>query len=91
MISNPPYIPHEAWESVAPEVRDHDPAAALWGGGRDGLDLVRAIERSAARLLRPGGVVAVEHADAQGRTAPAVFIAARSVVGRVRSSRPHGS
>lgn len=76
VISNPPYIPHEAWESVAPEVRDHDPAAALWGGGRDGLDLVRAIERTAARLLRPGGVVAVEHADAQGRSAPAVFAGA---------------
>jgi release factor glutamine methyltransferase len=77
VISNPPYIPHEAWESVAPEVRDHDPAAALWGGGRDGLDLIRAIERTAARLLRPGGAVAVEHADAQGRSAPAVFVAAR--------------
>jgi release factor glutamine methyltransferase len=76
VISNPPYIPHEAWESVAPEVRDHDPAAALWGGGRDGLDLVRVIERTAARLLRPGGLVVVEHADAQGRSAPAVFASA---------------
>ncbi|MGQ0632930.1 MAG: peptide chain release factor N(5)-glutamine methyltransferase [Sporichthyaceae bacterium] len=75
VVANPPYIPMEAWESVAVEARDHDPGLALWGGGRDGLDLIRAVERSAARLLRLGGRVAVEHADAQGTTAPAVFAA----------------
>ncbi len=32
VVCNPPYIPLEAWESVAPEVRDHDPATALWSG-----------------------------------------------------------
>lgn len=73
VVANPPYIPYDAWESVEAEVRDHDPAAALWGGGADGLDVVRAVERTAARLLRDGGVVAVEHADLQGQTAPAVF------------------
>ena len=82
VVSNPPYIPHTAWESVTPEVRDHDPALALWStstgsddGGEtdDGLDAVRVVEVTAARLLRPGGVVVVEHADAQGETAPAVF------------------
>lgn len=75
VVANPPYIPMEAWESVAVEARDHDPESALWGGGRDGLDLVRTVERTAARLLRPGGRVAVEHADAQGMSAPAVFAA----------------
>jgi release factor glutamine methyltransferase len=85
VVSNPPYIPHAAWESVAPEVRDHDPAAALWGGGGDGLDVVRAVERTAARLLAPGGVIALEHADAQGRTAPAVFTGA----GRWTDIRDH--
>jgi len=73
VVANPPYIPYEAWESVEAEARDHDPAASLWGGGPDGLDVVRAVERTAARLLRPTGVVAVEHADVQGETAPAVF------------------
>jgi release factor glutamine methyltransferase len=72
VVSNPPYIPHEAWESVASEARDHDPALALWATG-DGLDTIRVVERRAARLLRPGGVVGVEHADAQGDSAPAVF------------------
>jgi release factor glutamine methyltransferase len=69
---NPPYIPLEAFESVAPEARDHDPSLALWSG-EDGLDAMRVLERSAARLLRPGGEVAAEHADVQGESAVAVF------------------
>jgi release factor glutamine methyltransferase len=72
VVSNPPYIPLEAWESVAPEARDHEPATALWSG-TDGLHAIRAVERRAALLLRSGGVVGVEHADAQGESAPAVF------------------
>ena len=72
IASNPPYIPLDAWESVAPEARDHDPELALWSGG-DGLDAIRALEARAAVLLRDGGVIGVEHADVQGETAPAVF------------------
>lgn len=72
VVANPPYIPLDAWESVAPEARDHDPALALWSGD-DGLDAMRVVERTAWRLLKPGGVVVVEHADAQGVSAPAVF------------------
>jgi release factor glutamine methyltransferase len=72
VVSNPPYIPLDAWESVAPEVRDHDPALALWSGD-DGLDAIRMIEKTAWRLLKPGGVVGVEHADVQGESAPEVF------------------
>ncbi|MBA2415859.1 MAG: peptide chain release factor N(5)-glutamine methyltransferase [Geodermatophilaceae bacterium] len=73
VVSNPPYIPLVAWESVAVEARDHDPAPALWGGGDDGLDVVRAVERTAGRLLRPGGRVAVEHADVQGEAVVEIF------------------
>jgi release factor glutamine methyltransferase len=72
VVANPPYIPLDAWESVEPEVRDHDPAVALWVEG-DGLAVVRAVERVAARLLRGGGVLAVEHATAQAASAPSVF------------------
>lgn len=71
VISNPPYVAEH--ETVEPEVGDHDPAIALWAGA-DGLDLVRAVERAARGLLRPGGVVVVEHSDRQGQTAPAVFV-----------------
>ena len=74
VVSNPPYIPLEAYESVTPEVRDHDPSLALWSG-EDGLDAIRVVERVAARLLVPGGVVGVEHAEVQAQAAPAVFAA----------------
>jgi release factor glutamine methyltransferase len=72
VISNPPYIPLTEWEHVAPEARDHDPEMALFSG-EDGLDTLRGIERVAARLLRPGGVVVVEHADTQGHQVPWLF------------------
>ncbi len=74
---NPPYIPLDAWESVAPEARDHDPQLALFSGD-DGLDAVRVVAARAAQLLRPGGWVGVEHADVQGESAPAVLAATSS-------------
>ncbi|GAA2721779.1 MULTISPECIES: peptide chain release factor N(5)-glutamine methyltransferase [Streptomyces] len=72
VISNPPYIPLTEWEYVAPEARDHDPELALFSG-EDGLDTIRGLERTAHRLLRPGGVVVVEHADTQGGQVPWIF------------------
>lgn len=72
VVCNPPYIPLEAWESVALEARDHDPHLALFSG-QDGLDAMRLLEQRASLLLRPGGVVGAEHADAQGESAPGVF------------------
>ena len=70
MISNPPYIPLGA--SVPPEVGEYDPPAALWSG-EDGLDAIRGVERAARRLLRPGGLVAVEHGAPQGAAVYWVF------------------
>jgi release factor glutamine methyltransferase len=75
VVANPPYIPLEAYESVAPEARDHDPSLALWSGD-DGLDAMRIVERVAARLLAAGGRVGAEHADVQGHAAPQLFGAA---------------
>jgi release factor glutamine methyltransferase len=72
VVCNPPYIPLDAWESVAAEARDHDPHLALFSGA-DGLDAIRLLARRAAELLRLGGVVGFEHADEQGEAAPAVF------------------
>ena len=72
VVSNPPYIPLTEWEYVAPEARDHDPQLALFSG-EDGLDTIRGIERTAHRLLRPGGVVVIEHADSQGGQVPWIF------------------
>jgi release factor glutamine methyltransferase len=84
VLCNPPYIPLDAFESVAPEARDHDPHVALFSGD-DGLEAMRSLERSAARLLRPGGVVGAEHADVQGDSAPAIFRSA----GRWSEVRDH--
>ena len=71
VISNPPYVPLGA--SVRdPEVAEYDPARALWAG-EDGLELIRTVERVAARLLRPDGWVVVEHADEQWADAPRCF------------------
>ncbi|WP_082748724.1 peptide chain release factor N(5)-glutamine methyltransferase [Nocardioides jensenii] len=84
VVCNPPYIPLEAWESVAPEARDHDPHLALFSGD-DGLVAMRVLEQRAALLLREGGVVGAEHADVQGESAPAVFAA----TGRWHEIRDH--
>ena len=70
VITNPPYIPAGAW--VPPEVGEYDPATALWAG-EDGLDSIRVIERVARRLLRGGGLVAVEHGAPQGAAVYWVF------------------
>jgi release factor glutamine methyltransferase len=84
VIANPPYIPLEAYASVAPEVRDHDPALALFSG-EDGLDAIKVVADVAARLLRPAGFVCVEHADVQGESAVAVLVAS----GAFRGVRDH--
>ena len=70
VISNPPYIPVGA--SVPPEVGEYEPTSALYAG-TEGLDAIRVVERTARRLLRPGGLVAVEHGAPQGTAVYWVF------------------
>ncbi len=70
VVSNPPYIPDGAW--VPPEVGEYDPATALWGGA-DGLEAVRVVEATAGRLLRPGGLLAIEHGAQQGAAVYWIF------------------
>lgn len=60
LVANPPYIPDGA--QLEPEVAQHDPAHALFGGA-DGMAVINPIVDVAARLLRPGGRCAVEHDD----------------------------
>ncbi|KNY07346.1 peptide chain release factor N(5)-glutamine methyltransferase [Microbacterium sp. GCS4] len=64
VISNPPYVP-DAAVPRDPEVRLFDPHMALYGG-EDGLDIVRILSVRAAELLRPGGLLVIEHGEMQG-------------------------
>ncbi|MGI6878948.1 peptide chain release factor N(5)-glutamine methyltransferase [Microbacterium sp. gxy059] len=73
IVSNPPYVPHEAIPRD-PEVRLHDPAAALYGGP-DGLDPIRTISRVGLRLGRPGAVIVLEHGEWQGGAVRAILAA----------------
>lgn len=66
VISNPPYVPDTAVPRD-PEVRLFDPAMALYGG-EDGLDIVRVLSGRALRLLRPGGLLVIEHGELQGES-----------------------
>jgi len=72
IVSNPPYVVHGEIASLAPEVRDYDPALAL-DGGADGLDAYRAIAAQARGLLAPGGKLIVELGAGQEATVRALF------------------
>jgi release factor glutamine methyltransferase len=67
VLCNPPYVPDGT--AVPPEVSGHDPAAAVFGGA-DGLAVIRPVIRLAAGLLRPGGVVGIEHDDGHATAVP---------------------
>jgi len=54
IVSNPPYIPSDEFEMLAPEVVQHEPRGALEGGA-DGLEAIRLIIKKAANCLVPGG------------------------------------
>jgi release factor glutamine methyltransferase len=72
VVSNPPYIPVGAVPND-PEVRDHDPQIALYGGSLDGLRIPLQVAARAAVLLRAGGFFVMEHADVQGDSVPAAL------------------
>jgi len=59
LVSNPPYIPSAEIAGLDPSVRDHEPRAALDGGG-DGLRDLRLLLAEAPGLLKPGGLLAME-------------------------------
>ncbi|HET9141180.1 peptide chain release factor N(5)-glutamine methyltransferase [Actinophytocola sp.] len=74
VLCNPPYVP--LGTEVPPEVAEYDPGQAVFGGP-DGLDAIRHVVRCAARLLAPGGRVAIEHDDTHGESVPALLAARR--------------
>ncbi|GAB3021925.1 peptide chain release factor N(5)-glutamine methyltransferase [Mycobacterium bourgelatii] len=70
VVANPPYVPDGTF--VEPEVAQHDPHHAVFGGA-DGMAVIPAVVRLAARWLRPGGLVAIEHDDTTSRSTVECF------------------
>lgn len=69
IVSNPPYVSEEEWETLAPDVRDYEPREALFGG-IDGLDYLRRLAVEAPQFLKPHGALVMEIGHLQG---PAVL------------------
>jgi release factor glutamine methyltransferase len=65
VVSNPPYIGDEEAPSLDAEVRDWEPARALFAG-TGGLDVIRRLVPQAAGVLVPGGLLAMEIGERQG-------------------------
>jgi release factor glutamine methyltransferase len=70
VIANPPYIPNA--QELPRDVKDHEPAEALYGG-EDGMKSPRLFISTASRLLKSGGFLAVEHHEEQGLEIAAVL------------------
>jgi release factor glutamine methyltransferase len=72
VASNPPYVRADEMATLAPEVRDHDPPAALVAGA-DGLAAYRALVPLAHRLLAPGGWLALEIGHTQAEAVSSII------------------
>lgn len=59
VLSNPPYIPHHEGPQLQREIREHEPAVALYGGPT-GVEIYERLIAGAARILRPGGMLVME-------------------------------
>ncbi|MFC4856721.1 peptide chain release factor N(5)-glutamine methyltransferase [Actinophytocola glycyrrhizae] len=76
VLCNPPYVP--VGTDVAPEVGEHDPFRAVFADD-DGLTVIRHVVNLSARLLKPGGAVAIEHDDSHRESVPEL-LATRKVL-----------
>lgn len=63
VVTNPPYVPNNV--SLPDDVKNHEPREALFGGDT-GLELPEIFITAAARLLKPNGLLVVEHAEEHG-------------------------
>ena len=100
VVSNPPYVREDEWRGLAPEVRDHDPRSALVPP--EGVEaLYRRLMEGAARVLRPGGAIAVEvgagqseavmdEAERAGLRAPRALPDLQGIARVIVATRPAG-
>jgi release factor glutamine methyltransferase len=82
VVSNPPYIPSDDIEGLAPEVSEHEPWLAL-DGGRDGLDAYRTLAGELPFLVREGGWAALEVGQGQAPVVARLMRAAGFRIERV--------
>lgn len=80
VVSNPPYIAESERATLEPEVRDHEPGQALFGGS-DGLAVVGPLVRDGARVLVPGGLLALEIGPGQAERVAGLVRAAGTWAG----------
>ena len=67
IVCNPPYIKKTEWETLSPDVREHEPEIALFAGD-DGLTVIRRLIAEAPEYLAPNGKLILEIGDTQGDT-----------------------
>jgi release factor glutamine methyltransferase len=84
VVSNPPYVAEAEMAALAPEVRLHEPRAALTPGG-DGLDAYRRIAAGLPRVLAPGARVLLETGPAQGPAVARLLARAGLLPGPIRA------
>ena len=65
VVANPPYVPDS--QPLPKDVATFEPAIALFGGS-DGLEIPKRFIAAAARLLKAGGLLAIEHTETQGES-----------------------
>ena len=82
IVSNPPYVPERDRDALMAEVRDFEPAGALFAGP-DGLDVIRMLVPAAARALRPGGALVLEIGAGQDRDVAAIVTTAGMMVEKI--------
>jgi release factor glutamine methyltransferase len=82
IVANPPYVAETDRGTLMVEVRDHDPARALFAGA-DGLEAFRTLIPGLAGVLAPGGLVALECGAGQGPKVAAMLAAAGLEAGRI--------
>ncbi len=72
VVSNPPYVSRRDWESLPPEIRDHEPRRALLAG-ETGLEVISRLVTRAASFLKPGGHLVFEIGDGQREAVLSLF------------------
>lgn len=72
VVANPPYVADAEFAALAPEVRLHEPAAAL-RGGPDGLGAYRRIAAQVGPLVAPGGRLLLEIGPSQAGAVTRIF------------------